>query len=234
MNDIYKIYRIIATVLGAGLIIGIFLLFGEPLDGGVLTLDIIASLIVYLHVVHFFFFPLIDLRKQVHKEAGMLGIHFVAAGGCCTLSILTIVAGIILDLPFLLQLIIQLVLLFLLIVARVATLLSGKKIEGIHAEEKRIMDAKGTLTRSLDDFLDNEPGLKSLNAQELKTLLDLKDALRYLAPSSNAEAKQAESQFTLLLNDLRVMLRNPALNGEKISECVSNLQKTYDRRRNIS
>ena len=91
-----RFYNILAILLGYGLIIGGFLVFGDSLEDKVKILDIIVSCLIFTQFVQFSLFPLINFGDSSHKEVGMMGIHIYVLTFCCIASIVIMVSGVIL------------------------------------------------------------------------------------------------------------------------------------------
>ena len=77
-----NIYRLLAILLGYGIIIASFIIFGESLDDKIKILDIIVSCLVYTLFIQFLIFPLVNLNKSAHKEVGMMGFQFTLLPVC--------------------------------------------------------------------------------------------------------------------------------------------------------
>ena len=99
-----RFYNILAILLGYGLIIGGFLVFGDSLEDKVKILDIIVSCLIFTQFVQFSLFPLINFGDSSHKEVGMMGIHIYVLNFCCIVSIGIMIYGIIYHIPFKFQL----------------------------------------------------------------------------------------------------------------------------------
>ncbi|MBO7294542.1 MAG: hypothetical protein J6U65_03905, partial [Bacteroidaceae bacterium] len=158
----FNIYKALALLLGYGIIITCFILFGAPLDTSVLVLDIIVSLVIFTQFALFFFFPLIKLDDSSQKEVGMMGLHFSSLTLCISASLLLMFLGMFLYIPFIYQLIGQLLILFLLLIGRVVTLGTGNKVSRVYHQEQKIKAGKEELKRNLDDLVDYVSGIKNI------------------------------------------------------------------------
>lgn len=226
-----RFYNILAILLGYGLIIGGFLVFGESLENKVKILDIIVSCLIFTQFVQFTLFSLINFRDSSHKEVGMMGIHFFVLNFCCIISIGIMLYGIIYHIPFKFQLISQLVVLFILLVGRVATLHAGEKVQQIHRKEQVIMHGKLSLKSVMDDFMDDIAIVKNLNPIAKQKLQNIHESMRFLSPSSNSEALRLDEQFSQSVEDLKILMRNTNLNQEKILEEIEHLERIFSRRK---
>lgn len=226
-----RFYNILAILLGYGLIIGGFLVFGESLEDKVKILDIIVSCLIFTQFVQFSLFPLIKFGDSSHKEVGMMGIHFYVLIFCCIVSIGIMLYGIIYHIPFKFQLMGQLVVLFILLVGRVATLHAGEKVQQIHRKEQVIMHGKLSLKSIMDDFMDDIATVTDLDPIVKQKLTNIHEAMRFLSPSSKSEAIRFDEQFSQSVEDLKIMMRNTNLNREKILEETKHLERTLSRRK---
>ena len=224
-------YNTLAILLGYGLIIGGFIVFGESLENKIKILDIVVSCIIYTQFVQFLIFPLINTDKPAHKEVGMMGIHFVTLNSCCTLSLALMICGMIYQMPFKYQLMGHCIVLFILLIGRVATLHSGEKVQQVYEKEQRIISGKLSLKNAMDDFMDEVACVKELAADDKKRLNDIHEAMRYVTPSANPEAVKFDNQIILAIDDLTLLMRNTALNKDKISEQINKLERTLSRRK---
>lgn len=229
--NIKKVYSILALLLGYGLIIGGFVIFGAALDDKVRVLDIIAACLIFTQFVLFSVFPLVNLNDSSHKEVGMLGIHISSVNLCCILSLAIIVFGILLDIPFIFQLFGQLGVLFFLLLGRIATLRAGEKVAQIHTKETRTLAGKKTLRMAMDDFMDSLATEKNIDEADKKRLEAIHESLRYLSPSANPEAMTYDEKFLQTLGDLTVMMRDSYHNKARITEEIGVLERTLLRRK---
>lgn len=226
-----RLYNILAILLGYGLIIGGFLIFGESLENKVKILDIIVSCLIFTQFVQFSLFPLINLGDSSHKEVGMMGIHIFVLNFCCIISIGIMLYGIIYHIPFKFQLMSQLVVLFILLGGLVATLHAGEKVQQIQRKEQVIMHGKLSLKSVMDDFMDDIAIVKDLDPIAKQKLQNIHESMRFLSPSSNSEALRFDKQFSQTIEDLKILMRNTNLNQEKILEETEHLERILSRRK---
>lgn len=226
-----RFYNILAILLGYGLIICGFLVFGESLENKVKILDIIVSCLIFTQFVQFSLFPLINFGDSSHKEVGMMGIHIYVLNFCCIVSIGIMLYGIIYHIPFKFQLMSQLVILFILLVGRVATLHAGEKVQQIHRKEQVIMHGKLSLKSIMDDLMDDIATIKHLDPIAKQKLINIHDSMRFISPSSNSEAIRFDEQFSKSVEDLKVLMRNTNLNGDKILEEIEHIERILTRRK---
>ena len=226
-----RFYNILAILLGYGLILGGFLVFGESLENKVKILDIIVSCLIFTQFVQFSLFPLINFGDSSHKEVGMMGIHIFVLNFCCIISIGIMLYCIIYHIPFKFQLMGQLVVLFILLVGRVGTLHAGEKVQQIHRKEQVIMHGKLSLKSVMDNFMDDIAIVKDLDPIAKQKLQNIHESMRFLSPSSNSEALIFDEQFSQSVEDLKILMRNTNLNKEKSHEETEHLERILSRRK---
>lgn len=226
-----NIYRLLAILLGYGIIIASFVIFGASLDDKIKILDIIVSCLVYTLFIQFMIFPLVNLNKSAHKEVGMMGIQFTLLPVCSLLAIGIIVLGIVFHLSFELQLIGQLIVLFVLLVGHFSVLHIGDKVTRIHKKEQIMMEGKSSLKMIMDDFMDEVACQKMLEPSVKEKLNEIHESLRFISPSANPEAKAADSKFIQSITHMRVMMKDTLLNKEQILEEMDKLERILSRRK---
>lgn len=224
-------YKCLAILLVYGLIIGGFIVFGQSLEERTRVLDIVVVCLVATQWVEFALFPLVNLGKPAHREVGMMGIHFYVINICCVASIALVVFGIIYEIPFMYQLMGQLLILFVLLVGRMTVLHAGEKVQQIYHEEESMMQGKRSLQATIDDFMDDVASLGTLDPAASQRLSSIHESLRYLTPSSSSEALRYEEQFLLSVSELRVLMRNADTDREKIIEEIGHLERILARRK---
>ena len=232
--DAKTLYKILALLLGLGLIIGGFCLFGQSLENKILILDIIVSILVYMQLTQFAIYPLIDLNRAAHKEVGMMGIYFYVLSIYCILAIGLMLFGIVYAIPFKFQLMGQIFFVFLALLGRVATLHSGEKVEHIYGKERQMMETRRVLRTEMDNFMDELSSWESPEGMGVQKLYDIQEELKFLSPSANAEAKQYERDFCQIIEELKVLIRNADLNKERIKGKIDHLERTLSKRKSIN
>lgn len=218
-------YKALAILLGYGIIIAGFVLFGASLDDDVRILDIVVSCIVFTQLVEFFFFPLIDISKKAHKEVGMMGIHFTSINTYFVAVAAIMAAGIYWDLSFKLQLLLQLGALLLLVLGRVATLHAGDKVEQVYQNEQILMDGKQMLKNAMAELMDKVAETDGLVPELKDRLTEVQESVRFVSPSASAEARNLIAQFTSTTANIAVMLRDLKLNAPQLEQEIGRLER---------
>ena len=229
--NVKEIYKILAIALGYCIMFACFIIFDENIESRVKILDIVASCIIYTQFVQFVLFPLMNLDDPSKKEVGMMGIHIVALNFCCVLSICIMVVGIMYMIPFKYQIMVQLVVLFFLLIGRVATLGSGEKVQDIFVKEQQTIAGKVSLRMNMDDFIDYVATVHDLDSNIKKRLSSLHDNMRFITPSTNKEAMYWDTQVLNTLEDLKVLMRNASMNKDMIETNIGQLERFMARRK---
>lgn len=225
-------YKILAILIGYSLIVSSFILLFTWLPDDIRILDIVVTSIIYTQLVEFLFFPLIDLEKKAHKEVGMMGIHLAAINTYAGVAIVIMAVGMIWELSFTWQLLLQLGALLILIIGRVATLHSGEKVEAVYHQEQVLRGGKQQLKAAAESMMDAIARSSELSPVLVSRITQLTEDIRYMTPSTNHEALNLELQFTRLSDDLKVMLRQSPQNNDQITETVSQLEYILTKRKN--
>lgn len=224
-------YKILTVLIGYGLIVASFILLFTWLPDDIRILDIVVTSIIYTQLVEFLFFPLIDLEKKAHKEVGMMGIHLAAINTYAVVAIVIMVVGMIWELSFTWQILLQLGALLILIIGRVATLHSGEKVEAVYEKEQVLKGGKQQLKAAAESMMDAIARSSELSPVLVSRITQLTEDIRYITPSTNNEALNLELQFTRLSDDLKVMLRQSPQNNDQITETVSQLEYILAKRK---
>lgn len=221
------IYKILALLLGYGLIIAAFiLLVGGLVSNDVLTLDIVVSCILYTLYALFSFFPLVNTKDSSHKEVGMLGPHMFFLTICTVLSIGLMICGIIWPIPFTYQLLGQLAVLLIALLGRSAALQSGDKVKEIHHLEQAQKQGRDSLKSQMLMFMEEVYSSKRLDAQTVERLKKIQEDTRFVTPSLAPEAQALEYQFMQSVQDLRVLMYQQPLDMVQINDKIASIERT--------
>lgn len=227
------IYRLIAILLGYGLIISGFFVFGEDLKDNIKILDIIMSCLIFFQFVQFTIFPLVDLNKKAHREVGMMGIHMVAINVCSVLSILLIALGIIYELDFKIQLMGQLGVILFALVGRMCTLHAGEKVEQVYQEEQTKLAGKQLLASYMEDLQEVVVQTQDLDETDRRKIQEIEENIRYINPSKQAQAIEKEHQIREVIALLRNMLLGVRVNRAAVHDEVEHLSRLLEQRQKL-
>lgn len=227
------IYRLLAIFLGYGLIICGFFVFGENLPKDTKYLDIFMSCLIFTQFVEFILFPLVNLSEKAHKEIGMMGLHLLSVNICSILSITVIALGIGYEWAFKAQLIAQLGIILIALIGRVATLHAGEKVEECYVKEQRQVVGKQTLRSTMDMLVEDAIQAKGLEEKTRNRIQEISEEIRFITPSALPETQELDQQFCLLVETLRVMMRDVTVNQGQIVDETERLSRILEKRRNV-
>ena len=225
------IYKIITLILGYGLIIGGFVVFGDSLNDNIRILDIIVSCLIFTQSTQIALFPMIKMDKSVQKEVGMMGIHYTFTTFYCIVAIIIMLLGAYNDWSFKIQLMCQLALVFILLIGRVATLSSGKKVEEIHHKEQSLKQGKKQISDYMTLFMEDVACCKGLDKSIVNRINELNDNIRFISPSNDPIAQNLEQRFCQCIESITILLRDTSLNSTQIEDEVSKLERIFLQRK---
>ncbi len=225
-----NVYITLAVLIGFGVIIGGFVLFGASLPTDIRVMDIIVSCMVFFQVCELFFFPMVNMRSGAKKEVGMMGIHYTVIKIYAVLALAVLIVGIAADLSFKVQLFGQLIAFMILLIGRFATLLSGEHVEKVYIDETAKTEAKATLRRHFEQ-IDNMAATTELDAATMQRLSDLVEEMRYVTPSDNPEAIALDERLHDSLDDIASLLRDTRANADAITREIDGIVRTLNRRK---
>lgn len=226
------ILRIVITLIGYGLIIGGFLLFGDCLPKDVMYLDMVVSCLIFTQLPLLLFFPLINLKDKSHKEVGSLGIQLQGFTFYNIAAIAVMVAGALLEWSFKTQLYIHIILFFLQLVMILASLFASNKVKNrYHAEDKLIRN-RAVFKSKMAELMDEvNIAANRVPVSISQPLQAINDSMTYLIPTSNPEATILEENFCSLVDEIQVLMRNIELNQSLIEENIKRLELILAKRK---
>ncbi len=226
-----QIYSAIVLILGACLIIGGFIYFGQSLERNVLILDIIVSLVLYSQIALMWFIPIIDMNNKEHREVGMMGVHYTFFSICFVASVAIIYYGISENVKFSYQLMMQLVVFFFLLLGRVMTLRSGDHVKQVYQQEQATKIGKMQLQEKVQSILDYISMTKGVPDSIIDQIAAMKETIRYLSPANTVETQQVENQIQVELSSLLTMLQDPLINEKYIEDTVKRASYLLNKRK---
>lgn len=229
-----KIYTTLTSIVGIGVIIAAYLVFGESLTNKVKLLDIVITCFLFLQIFQVSVYPWIRREAPEHREVGMIGIHFLVLNLCGIAAIALIVCGILYNIPFKYQLLGQVIILFFVIVGRTAVLRAGDRVVKVYQKEGLLKQGKLDLKDSFEELTETVDATKSLDAETAQRIHDLAESVRYLSPSDRDAAKMLEKQLILSIADLKLMVRKSETKKERLKEEIDYLARLLERRKKFT
>lgn len=226
-----NIYKFLAILLGYGLIIGGFIVFGKSIESDVKVLDIISLCVIYTVFVRFAIFPFIDRSDPAHKEVGMMGVQFYTLQLSCVLSLVVIAIGIIYEIQFKYQLFAQLIALFIFLIGFAGARHAGEKVKEVYKKESLLIESKESMMLAMDDLMEDMSTQTDVDPAVKNKLISIQESIRFISPSTNPQAGALDKRFCQTVENLRVLMRNMAINRDKIAEETEHLGRTLRRRK---
>ena len=93
------------------------------------------------------------------------------------------------------------------------------------------MSGKASLKNKMEDFMEFLANLKDVDATLLRRFQALNESMRFVSPSAKAEACELDAQFCQVLEDIKVLMRNPSMNGSHIADAIARLERILARRK---
>ncbi len=222
---------IIAWIGGEVLIYFAFTLWCT-LEQDILILNMAVSALLYTFLFIDTLVPWIRIKDKSSKDVGVLGLR----GLSLTLYLIAAIAVMILCntvwvCTFNIQLIVHCGLLLCFLFAIIMQVYTGEHIQDVHQAEEQvrrnIVNIRRTAQR-LQMALDTA----NLPPQQTNRLRTLCDNLRYISPSSQAEAQQLEQELDQRIIDLLPMLTSSA-NAAYIDAQIAQLEGLYQQRKSL-
>ena len=226
-----RFYHVLSILLGYALIIGGFVVFGVAMDPDVRLLDIVVACVVFTQVVLMSAFPIVDVGRRAHREVGMLGAHYVAVSVYSVLAVGFIVAGVLLAVPFVWQIMAQGVALFLLIAARVVVLHAGDAVERVAGREEALSSAKASVQSRLDALALAARRAKGFATGCADRVERIAADARFFSPSLKPEARQADNALVAQADEVRSLLASPNVDADRLAEALTELELLVEQRR---
>ncbi len=222
-----KALSILACLIGAGAIVGAFLLFGRPaLPDKVLALDIVVSLIIYGLFFVDIFVPWLNLADKAQRKVGSLGLRWTVNWMYALLAIAVIFLGAKLEWSFSIQLFAQIALLGLLSLGYSGVFGMNDKVASVHAREEAMRSSLEEIRKSVNMLL-LEHDIADINVRQ--RIEAMKEDLRYTSASENPETRAIESRILQLVTSLDASL--DAGRQEEVSNLLDKLDKLVKARR---
>lgn len=231
MKKLSPLNWIVFAVGAAVLILCFFMLLAPVMQTDVFWLDLCVSLIIY----GLFYFravkPMVNLDDPAQREVSYLGFSFASIGIYAAAAIFFMLATCWLDFKY--QLLIQIILAFLLLLAfMVGTRMSEKTVE-VFNNEQRLLDQLDNLRREmsrLDRTMAMSPGIP---AQIKGQVSDLMNQVRYIAPCNNVEARDLEVEMTIKVQRINSLCSDYEANADSIPRALNGVAHILQERKAI-
>lgn len=220
------------VAFGGGLALVVACLFiwrGETTPNNVFVLNLLVSVFAYS-----LFFGNLFLVKPVSKDndskVGSWGLKWYTV---TLYPIVAVIAMIILkQCPFAVQLIVQLVLVFLLIVSFLGVFSITSKVQSVAQEQKAVIEGVQTMKRAMTSIQDALMDCPDVPGNYRQKITEIEQALRFISPSDSAHARELEFKFVQIASEIEIGLPAFHMNRERLETALLKLDRVLTQRKN--
>ena len=228
-----KIISWLLLLFGEAIIITAFILFRGTTPDNILILNMVVSSIIYGLFFVDILVPWVDFNDKSQRRIGSLGLRWFVNWFYAILTIAVMTVGnVVYELTFTTQLMIHLILLFFLTLGMLGVAFSSGKVKLVSEQETEnragILEMKKAMQR-LMDRLNEQHDIPEVITKRVNRI---EENLRYLSPSNNQEASEAERSFVQIANDLTFAINDFSMNEERIESNLKKLESSYQKRKN--
>jgi hypothetical protein len=228
------IYAALILLIGEALIIISFLYFGSSLASNILTLDIVVSSIIYSFLFIDILLPMCDFKDESQKIVGSLGIRWFVTGAYKLFAIVAMAIFLFYKpLDFNVQIIIQGILFFLLLIGLFSASTASEKVEEIFFDESQRMNRLVEMRKSIQNLQSKLYQTSNILPEIIAGISNLQEELRFISPSNNPESVDLETDFLKEIKEINDALFEIPLNHEKIVARINNCQRICSARKLI-
>ncbi len=230
-----KLLSVLLLLFGEILIITCFLYFGQNLPGGVLSLDIIVTSIIYAIYFIGILIPKFDFNDKSHKVIGALGIRGFFA-------IIYTIAAIWLMVAFNnelnvvtvnTQVLVQAILFFLLCTGFYFASSALEKVQDVYIEEKQRSSRLDEIKNATKDVGFKLAQAKNAPQDIVSRFSAFQENLRFISPCNVDEAIILEENVLSEIRDLQIYIQESPLNHDKIIDKIKTCEIIYQERKKV-
>ena len=227
-------FSIITFLAGLGMLVAAFFVWKGETPDNVFLLNLAVSVVVYGFLFLDLLTPWVDLGDRAQRHIGTLGLRWVVTGLYTILAVgAMLLFRFVWQAEFDLQLMIQLLLLFLTCCGFVMAFNVSDKVADVY--EKECGDRNGikrmkAAMAGVQDALAENPNVSKENQDKISEVID---ALRYISPSGSVEAEESEAGFVKTAKELESAIKAQALNPDKIDTLTRRLTREILNRKKI-
>ncbi len=227
-----KLLTILAWLVGEAIILFSFYQWGGGMERDIRILNAGVSAWLFFLLFVDTLIPWINLRGKSGADVSSLGGRMLFL----TLYIVAAVAAIIvcntvLPCVFLVQALIQGILLFLFIIGLIIILSIGERTASVHQEEQSVRQQLVNLRQVADQLKLALGASTGIAPQQAARLQALADNIRYISPSQQAEAHALEADFAAVVRELIVILGNPTAYANVLDSKIAQAELLYQQRK---
>lgn len=224
------IIGILILLFGEAFIIAAMLLLPHGLEQNVMILDTVVLSIIWLMYGWYLVRPAISDGDQA-PEVGSLGIRL---RGQWVYTILAVLFGVVAGyfaLDFIYQLLGQCGLFGILLLTWLFSSMAQSKVSEVAAKETKALDGRAQMKIAVKEVQDAIFECPDAPEDIRHSINEIEGQLRYITPSTNAEAVAYEQKFIQLAREVAVQLPQVRLEAETIRANVARMQRTLAQRK---
>ncbi|MCD8044195.1 MAG: hypothetical protein LUH10_14170 [Tannerellaceae bacterium] len=230
-----RIVSLLLLLFGEAIIIVAFILFGGDTANNIFGLNLGVSLFVFGLLSLNYGAPWIDLKDNTQKQIGALGINWFVISTYAFVTVLTmILSNVVWELSFKLQLILQCVWLFLLLLGMSASRYASDKVNTVYVQEAKNRRGIQEMRTAMRQLKDKIVDLDGLPQPFLHRINALEENLRFISPSNNSEAYELEQSFVETTDSIKFAISDYSMNEERVESDLKKLERIYQYRKNIN
>ncbi len=231
--DTKKVLSWIALLLGEAIIIAAFILFRGNMPDNILVLNTIVTNIIYGLFFIDILIPWVDLDDESQKKIGSLGVrwfftslYFIGA------IVVIILANVVYDWTFSLQIIIHGILFFVLLVGFAAAFHSSDKVGEVYGKETVNRNGINEMKTAMRNLKGKMNGLE-LPVYFINQINILEENIRFISPTNTQEGQELERTFAKTANEIAYAMPNFSMNEEAIKINIKKLEITIHNRKQV-
>lgn len=219
-------------IFAEALIIAIMLLIPYPIPTRVRILDICVLSVILWMIGYDLFRPLVNLAVKNPPEIGSLGIRWYGQYLYLLVAIGFGIAGIAADIPFVYQLLGQIVILGMLLLTYYFAMHAASKVTQVAEEEDRLLAGRQLMRTAIQQVQDEIAVSTDLPEYFRAQISQINESMRFISPCGSAEAVSYEKQFAEIAQRIVIAMSNFNMNEEAIKKDLLRMQRVLENRKN--
>lgn len=228
-----SVFSILAFLGGLCVLVVSFFIWKGDTANNIFTLDLLVSMLVYCLLMKDLLTPWIDLGDKSQKQIGSIGIMWFTITVYAVAAVAAmLVFRFLLPAVFNIQLIVQLVLVFLLACGMIASVSGASKSHEVQLKEKADRDGVRSMKSSMMHVQETLAACSDIPSECVDRIREMEDSLRFLSPCDTQEARELEERFVRLAADLAIALPAYKMNADSASATLQKMEFILKQRKN--
>lgn len=223
----------IVLLIAEAFIVCAMLLIPYPIPIRVRILDMVVLSIILWMVGYDLFRPIVNLAVKNPPEVGSLGVRWTGQILYLLFAIGFAIAGVVYNIPFIYQLLVQALLVGLLLLTYYFAMHAAEMVNRVGKREDAVLEGREQMRLALSQIQDEIAISTSLPEYFRASINDMEDKFRYISPSDKADAISYEKQFADISNRVCIAMANFAMNEENIKQDLLRMQRVLENRKKV-